>query len=69
MAGNIDKSISKYLQLLIYRLRQLQYGLRPTLQTIDFLHNKIVTSCQGIPVYRYAASNPLDNLRALINKL
>jgi hypothetical protein len=69
MAGNIDKSTSKCLQLLIYRLCQLQHGLRLTLQTIDFLHNKIVTSCQGIPVCRYTVSDPLDNFKALINKL
>ena len=69
MAGNIDKSLSKYLQLLIYRLCQLQYSLRPTLQTIDFLYNKIITSCYGILVCRYTVFNLLDNLKALINKL
>jgi len=69
MAENTDKSTSECLQLLIHRLCQLQHGLRPTLQTIDFLYNKIVTSCQGIPACRYAVSDPLNNLRALINKL
>ena len=69
MAGNTDKSTSECLQLLIHRLRQLQHGLRPTLQTMDFLHNKIVTSCQGIPACRYAVSDPPDNFGALINKL
>ena len=69
MAENTDKSINKYLQLLIHRLHQLQHSLRPTLQTIDFLHNKIITSCQGIPAYRYAVSDLLDNLKTLINKL
>ena len=69
MAGNTDKSISKYLQLLIHRLYQLQYSLRPILQTIDFLYNKIITSCQEILVCKYAVSDPLDNLKTLINKL
>ena len=36
---------------------------------MDFLYNKIITSCQEILVYRYTVFNLLDNLKALINKL
>ena len=32
-------------QLLINKLRQLQYGLTPALRNTEFLYNKLVTAC------------------------
>ena len=55
--------------MLINTLRQLQYSLVPTLYSTNFLHNKIVSSCQGHPAYQIAVSDPPTTLRELINKL
>ena len=63
------KSTYENVQLLINRLRQLQYGIMPDLRTVTFLHNKIVTACQGSPACRYAVSDPPSDLGGLINKL
>ena len=66
---NPDKTIYKNVQLLINKLRELQYGLAPALRNNEFLHSKIVTACQGSPACRYAVSEPPDDLGQLINKL
>jgi hypothetical protein len=50
-AKNPEKSTYENVQLLINELRQLQYGLTPALRSTEFLHNKIITSCQGSPAY------------------
>ena len=50
-------------------MRQLQYGLAPTLRNVDFLHNKIVSACQGHAACRIAVSDPPTTLGELINKL
>jgi hypothetical protein len=68
-AKHPEKSIFEVVQLLINDLRQLQYGLTPALRSTEFLHNKIVTSCQGSPACRYAVSDPPADLGQLINKL
>lgn len=68
-AENPDKSAYENVQMLINTLRQLQYGLAPTLRSTDFLHNKIVSSCQGHPACRIAVSDPPATLGELINKL
>jgi hypothetical protein len=67
-AENPTKSTYKSVQELVNTLRKLQYGITPALQTIEFLHNKIVTACQGSPACRYAVSDPPVELAALINK-
>jgi hypothetical protein len=64
-----EKTTFETIQLLINELRQLQYGLTPNLRTTEFLHNKIITSCQGSRACRYAISDPPANLGQLINKL
>jgi hypothetical protein len=64
-----EKTTFETVQLLINELRQLQYGLTPNLRNTEFLHNKIITSCQGSRAYRYAISDPPANLGQLINKL
>jgi hypothetical protein len=66
---NPDKSTYENVLLLINELRQLQYGLTPALRSTEFLHDKIVTSCQGSPACRYAVSDPPPGLAQLINKL
>ena len=66
---NYKKPIYENVQLLINKLRQLQYCLSPALRTDEFLHNKIVTACQGSPACRYAVSDPPTAIGALINKL
>jgi hypothetical protein len=68
-AENSTKSTQECLQLLINKLRKLQYGLTPNLRTTEFLHNKLVTACQGIPACRYATADPPEDLGHLINKL
>ena len=50
-------------------LRQLQYGLTQGLCSIEFLHNKLVTACQGSPACRYAVADPPSDLGSLIHKL
>ncbi|KAI1003494.1 hypothetical protein K3495_g4718 [Podosphaera aphanis] len=69
MAENSNKSTVECLQLLIYKLRQLQHGLRNSLQTTEHFHDKLITACQGVPACRYAVSDPPDTIGALINKL
>ena len=69
IAKNPEKSTYEVVQQMINDLRQLQYGLSSSLQNEDFLHNKIVTSCQGFPACRFAVSDPPLGLGPLINKL
>ncbi len=47
---NPNKTIYENVQLLINKLCELQYSLTPALRNTEFLHNKIVTVCQGSPV-------------------
>jgi hypothetical protein len=67
--SNTDKSTITCLQLLIAKLTQLQHGLTPGLRTNEFLHQKLVMACQGVPACRYAVSEPPDKLGPLFNKL
>ncbi|TQS38270.1 hypothetical protein Golomagni_01229 [Golovinomyces magnicellulatus] len=69
IAENPDKSIGNCLFLIIQNLRKLQHGLREALQTIEYLHDKLVTACHGVPACRYAVSDPPPIVGALINKL
>jgi hypothetical protein len=69
MAKNTEKSMFENVQALTNKLRELQYGLPPDLRSVTFLHNKLVTACQGIPACRYAVSDPPADLGLLINKL
>ncbi|RKF74206.1 hypothetical protein GcM1_240023 [Golovinomyces cichoracearum] len=69
IAKNPEKSIGECLLLLIKTLRKLQHGFREALQTIDYLHDKLVTACHGVPACIYAVSDPLPTIGALINKL
>ena len=57
MLNNQEKPTSECLRLLLNKLSSLQHGLMPTLRGIDFLHNKVVTACQGVPACRYGVSN------------
>jgi hypothetical protein len=66
---NTSKTLYQCLQLLITKLRNLQHGLTHGLRTTDFLHNKLVTACQGIPACRIAISDPPADFGHLINKL
>jgi hypothetical protein len=68
-AENPQKSTYESVQLLINTLRQLQYGLQPALRSTEFLHNKIVTACQGSPACRYAVADPPADLGGLVHKL
>ena len=66
---NPKKTIYENIQLLINKLRQLQYSLPPALRNTKFLYNKLVIICQGSPIYRYIVLDPPTNLGSLINKL
>ncbi len=68
-AKNPDKSTYENVQLLINQLRQLQYSLSANFRNTEFLHNKLITACQGSPACRYAVSDPPNDLGHLINKL
>ncbi|KAI0994324.1 hypothetical protein K3495_g13858, partial [Podosphaera aphanis] len=52
MAANPEKSTSDCLMLLIQDLGKLQHGFREALQTVEYLHDKLVTACQGVPACR-----------------
>ncbi|KAI0999118.1 hypothetical protein K3495_g9082 [Podosphaera aphanis] len=49
IAENTDKSTNDCLLLLIQILRKLQHGLREALQTVEYLHDKLVAAYQGVP--------------------
>jgi hypothetical protein len=66
---NPDKSIYENVQQLINTLYELQYRLEPDLQTTTFLHNKIITSCEGSLAYQLAVSDPPKDISELIHKL
>jgi hypothetical protein len=63
------KSTFEVVQLMINELRQLQYGLTPALRTTEFLHNKIITTCQDSEACKYAVSDPPMALGELLHKL
>jgi hypothetical protein len=70
MAKNTEnKPTYEVVQSMVKSLRELQYGLSSTLQNDDFLHNKIVTACQGVPACRFAVSDPPPGIGPLVNKL
>jgi hypothetical protein len=66
---NTGKSMVDCLQLLIKELRHLQHGLDNNLKTDEFLHNKLITACQGLDACKYACYKPADTLAGLINDL
>jgi hypothetical protein len=68
-AQNPANGTYQNVQMLINKLRVLQYGLATAFRTTDFLHNKIITACQGSPACRYAVSDPPADLGQLIHKL
>ena len=61
-AKHPEKSIFEVVQILINELRQLQFGLTTALRSTEFLHNKIVTACQGSLACRYVVSDPPADL-------
>ncbi|KAI0995466.1 hypothetical protein K3495_g12711 [Podosphaera aphanis] len=69
IVANPGKSISDYLLLLVQEVTKLQHGLREALQTVEYLHDKLVTACQGVPACRFAVSDPPSSLGASVNKL
>src|SRR6202042_851203 len=70
LAKNTEhKSTYEVVQSMVNTLRELQYGLSPTLQNDEFLHNKIITACQGVLACRFAVSDPPPGIGPLINKL
>jgi hypothetical protein len=66
---NTRKLTLEYLQILIKDLRHLQHGLDTSLRTDEFLHNKLITACQDLELYKYACYKPADTLASLINDL
>ena len=48
---NAGKLIKEYLQLFISKLYNLKHKLSSSLQNLNFLHNKVVTACQGVLIY------------------
>ncbi|RKF71763.1 hypothetical protein GcM1_250180 [Golovinomyces cichoracearum] len=67
--ANQGKTIFEVIQLLINKLRDLQYGLSPSLRTPELLHNKLIMACQGSPACKYAVFDPPADQGQLINKL
>ena len=63
---NNDKSTYKCLKLLIGKLRYLQYGLDPDLQTEKLLRNKLICVCQRLPACQFACYKPAKKLSSLI---
>ena len=45
------KSTADYLQLLLNKLRYLQYRLNINLRTNTFIYNKLIIACQNVPLY------------------
>jgi hypothetical protein len=62
-------SLHDVVQELVNKLRQLRFGLSPDLRTDTFLHNKIVTACQGVPACRFATSDPPADIGSLLSKI
>ncbi|TQS35013.1 hypothetical protein Golomagni_04581 [Golovinomyces magnicellulatus] len=69
ISSNPEKSVFQCLQQLVHSLRELWHRLEVSLQTPDYLHDKIIVACQGVPACGYAVSDPPYSLGALINKL
>ncbi|RKF60480.1 hypothetical protein OnM2_050041 [Erysiphe neolycopersici] len=67
--ANPGKPVLECLKILTNRLKELQYGLSKPLQTLEFLHDEMITACQGVPACKYAVADPPENLGALLNKL
>jgi hypothetical protein len=64
-----EKSIQDALMHMISQLRLLHHSLDPEIGTAKFMHNKLVTACEGVSACRYAVADPPDGVGALINKL
>jgi len=62
MDKNPNKLIYQNFQLLVDKLLKQRYRLYPDFCTNRILINKLVTACQGVPVYYIAVSNPLEDL-------
>ncbi|RKF77660.1 hypothetical protein GcM1_217026 [Golovinomyces cichoracearum] len=67
--ANPGKTIFEVIQLLINKLRDIQYGLSPSLRTPEFFHDKLIMACQSSPACKYAVSDPPADLGQVINKL
>ncbi len=66
---NEDKSIKKYLQLLIKNLSPLQHDLDRALCINQFIHNKLINAYQEIFACQYACFKSIETLIDLINDL
>lgn len=69
ISQNPEKTMGEAVRILVETLEGLQQSLDKDFQTARFLHNKLITSCEGIPACRYAISDPPDSLGHLVNKL
>ncbi len=66
---NPEKSIKDSLLILVNKLKYTQYSLRPKIQDVNFLYNKLIITYEKIPAYKYTVLDPPETLGALINKL
>ncbi|RKF76297.1 hypothetical protein GcM1_228048 [Golovinomyces cichoracearum] len=69
ISQNPNKTTSECLQFLVHTLREVQLGLSEDLRTNSFLHDKLITACQGVPAFRYAITNPPTKICELLNNL
>ena len=68
-AKNPDKSTSDCFTIMVDKLQNLYYGLGPALQTEEFMHDKLITACQGVKDCQIACAAPPPTLSALISSL
>ncbi|TQS33198.1 hypothetical protein Golomagni_06465 [Golovinomyces magnicellulatus] len=69
ISQNSNKTTSECLQFLVHTLREIQHGLSEDLRTNSFLHDKLITACQGVPACRYAIANPPTKVGELLKNL
>ncbi|TQS37728.1 hypothetical protein Golomagni_01788 [Golovinomyces magnicellulatus] len=69
ISQNSNKTTLECLQFLVHTLREIQHGLSEDLRTNSFLHDKLITACQGVPACRYAIANPPTKIGELLNNL
>jgi hypothetical protein len=69
MDSNPDKNYTENLDLLVQKLRKLNYSLGLELQTNSFTHNKLITAYEAIPVFHIACRKPAPTVTGLISDL
>ena len=69
MNSHSDKAIGECLDILLHRLRTMQYGLDSNLQTESFLYVKLISACENISACDFACQKPSPTLPGLVSDL